>query len=243
MLAILPESLAGFEALCARERCPFAVVGRANAEGRLDVADPHFRNRPVDVPLDVILGKPPMMTRDVRHVEQDLPPLDLAGVTVKDAAYRVLQFPAVADKTFLVTIGDRTVGGLVFARPDGRAMAGACGRRRRHADGFRRLCRRGDGDGRAHAARAHRCAGVRPHGGGRGDHQPCGSRHSRAWRRQAVGQLDGARRTSRARMRRFTTRCEPWPSTRAWRSACRFQWARTRCRCAPRGRTMGSPRP
>jgi len=117
VLAILPESLADFAALCERERCPFAVVGRANAEGRLVVGDPHFSNRPVDVPLDVILGKPPMMTRDVTHVPRPLPPLDLTGVTAKDAAYRVLQFPAVGDKTFLVTIGDRTVGGLCSRDP------------------------------------------------------------------------------------------------------------------------------
>ena len=117
VLAILPDSLAAFEAMCERERCPFAVVGRANAEGRLVVADAHFRNNPVDVPLDVILGKPPMMTRDVTRVARPLPPLDLTGVTVKEAAYRVLQFPAVADKTFLVTIGDRTVGGLCSRDP------------------------------------------------------------------------------------------------------------------------------
>jgi phosphoribosylformylglycinamidine synthase len=117
VLAIGPESLPEFAALCARERCPFAVVGHANADGLLVVADPHFHNRPVDLPLDVILGKPPMMTRDVRRVARELPPLDLSGVTVKDAAYRVLQFPAVADKTFLVTIGDRTVGGLCSRDP------------------------------------------------------------------------------------------------------------------------------
>ena len=117
VLAIRPESLAAFGALCARERCPFAVVGHANAEGRLVVADPHFGNNAVDVPLDVILGKAPMMTRDARHVERRLPPLDLSGITVRDAVYRVLQFPAVADKTFLVTIGDRTVGGLCSRDP------------------------------------------------------------------------------------------------------------------------------
>jgi len=117
VLAIRPESLAEFEALCARERCPFAVVGHANAEGLLIVADPHFGNKPVDVPLDVILGKAPAMTRDVHHVVHRLPSLDLSGVTVKDAAYRVLHFPAVADKTFLVTIGDRTVGGLCSRDP------------------------------------------------------------------------------------------------------------------------------
>jgi len=117
VLAIAPASRALFEAICARERCPFAVVGTANAEGRLAVADPHFGNRPVDVPLDVILGKAPRMTRDVRRVRRVLPALDLAGVTIRDAAYRVLQLPCVADKTFLVTIGDRTVGGLCARDP------------------------------------------------------------------------------------------------------------------------------
>jgi len=117
VLAIAPASLATFDALCARERCPFAVVGTANAEGRLVVTDPLFHDQPVDVPLDVILGKPPKMTRDVRHAPRVLPPLDLGAVTIKDAAYRVLQLPAVADKTFLVTIGDRTVGGLCSRDP------------------------------------------------------------------------------------------------------------------------------
>jgi phosphoribosylformylglycinamidine synthase len=117
VLAIKPESLAEFEAMCERERCPFAVVGHANAEGTLVVADPQFGNKPVDVPLDVILGKTPKMVRDVTHLARTLPSLDLAGITVKAAAYRVLQFPAVADKTFLVTIGDRTVGGLCSRDP------------------------------------------------------------------------------------------------------------------------------
>jgi phosphoribosylformylglycinamidine synthase len=117
VLAIAPGSLPQFEAICTRERCPFAVVGTANAEGRLVVADAHFGDKPVDVPLDVILGKAPRMTRDVRHVQRALPPLDLSRVELRDAIYRVLQLPAVADKTFLVTIGDRTVGGLCARDP------------------------------------------------------------------------------------------------------------------------------
>ena len=117
VLAIAPDDLARFRAICERERCPFAVVGGATAEPRLVVDDRTFGNEPVDVPLDVILGKPPKMSRDVTRVACALPPLDLAGVTVRDAAYRVLQFPAVADKTFLVTIGDRTVGGLCSRDP------------------------------------------------------------------------------------------------------------------------------
>ena len=112
MLAIRAEALEGFRALCVRERCPFAVVGRATRDDRLIVEDPEFANRPVDMELSVLLGKPPKMTRDVAHVRRELPAFDPSGIDLREAAYRVLQFPAVADKTFLVTIGDRTVGGL-----------------------------------------------------------------------------------------------------------------------------------
>ena len=112
VLAVAPERLAEFRAICERERCPFAVVGTATADGRLVVDDPQFGNRPVDVDLAVILGKPPKMVRDVRHVERALAPLDLRAVELKEACYRVLRAPTVANKSFLVTIGDRTVGGL-----------------------------------------------------------------------------------------------------------------------------------
>ncbi|MEP7328414.1 MAG: phosphoribosylformylglycinamidine synthase, partial [Betaproteobacteria bacterium] len=117
VLAIPPAALPSFAALCARERCPFAVVGTANADGQLVVADPMFANNAVNVPLDVILGKAPKMTRDVCHLARTLPPLDTSRITIRDAAYRVLQLPAVADKTFLITIGDRTVGGLCSRDP------------------------------------------------------------------------------------------------------------------------------
>ncbi|HEY5364845.1 MAG TPA: phosphoribosylformylglycinamidine synthase [Casimicrobiaceae bacterium] len=117
VLAIAAADLERFAAICTRERCPYAVVGHANTDGRLVVDDPHFRDRPVDVPLDVILGKPPKMSRDVRHVARVLLPLDFGGVTFASALDRVLQLPAVADKTFLVTIGDRTVGGLCARDP------------------------------------------------------------------------------------------------------------------------------
>ncbi len=117
VLAISPNDLDRFAAICARERCPFTVVGLATADPRLVVRDPHFGNMPVDMPLDVLFGKPPKMTRDVAHVRRELAPLALDGIDIKDAAYRVLQFPAVADKTFLVTIGDRTVGGLIARDP------------------------------------------------------------------------------------------------------------------------------
>jgi phosphoribosylformylglycinamidine synthase len=117
VLAIRAEDLPKFRAICERERCPFAVVGAATQATQLVVADPHFGSTPVDMSLDVLLGKPPRMTRDVARRQRVLRPLDLTGMTVRDAAYRVLQFPAVADKTFLVTIGDRTVGGLCARDP------------------------------------------------------------------------------------------------------------------------------
>ena len=112
VLAIPPARLAEFRAICERERCPFAVLGEATEENHLLVTDSHFGNAPVDVSLDVILGKPPRMTRDVVH-QQSLPePLALDGIDLKDAAYRVLAMPGVASKMFLISIGDRTVGGL-----------------------------------------------------------------------------------------------------------------------------------
>lgn len=111
VLAIAPESLPRFRAFCERERCPFAVVGVATEERRLIVADEGAAT-PVDMPMDVLLGKPPRMHRDVQSVPRTSPPIDLTGVALQDAAIRVLSHPTVASKRFLVTIGDRTVGGL-----------------------------------------------------------------------------------------------------------------------------------
>jgi len=112
VLAIAPADLATFQALCERERCPFAVVGVATEERQLKVIDPEMGNNPVDMPMDVLLGKPPKMHRDVKHVQNDLPAIDLTGIQLEEAAKRVLLLPTVADKSFLITIGDRTVGGM-----------------------------------------------------------------------------------------------------------------------------------
>ena len=101
-----------FERICARERCPLSLIGTLTADGRLIVHDREFENRVVDMPMDMLLGKPPKMTRDVTRVSRDPGTLDLSGIVFPDAALRVLRFPAVADKSFLVHIGDRTVGGL-----------------------------------------------------------------------------------------------------------------------------------
>jgi phosphoribosylformylglycinamidine synthase len=112
VLAIAPESLGLFASLCERERSPFAVIGVATEERQLQVIDKEAGNNPVDMPMDVLLGKPPKMTRDVEHVARTLPAIDLTGIELGEAARRVLLLPTVADKSFLITIGDRSVGAM-----------------------------------------------------------------------------------------------------------------------------------
>ncbi len=141
VLAIAPESLAQFQAFCERERCPFAVVGVATEERELVVGDVDLPLPPlgeggdgggragtapppqpspsgggsqsaVDMPMNVLLGKPPKMHRDVKSIRREFRPVDLTGVALQQAAVQVLSHPTVASKRFLVTIGDRTVGGL-----------------------------------------------------------------------------------------------------------------------------------
>lgn len=102
-----------FKAICERERCPFAVVGEAIAEPHLTVSDSHFGNKPVDMPLEVLLGKPPRMHRSVTREAEQGDDFDAARVALDDAVERVLRHPAVASKSFLITIGDRTITGLV----------------------------------------------------------------------------------------------------------------------------------
>jgi phosphoribosylformylglycinamidine synthase len=117
VLAIAPSSLDLFRSLCERERCPMAVVGVATKDRRLEVTDPLFPEKPVDMDLPALLGKPPRMTRDVKRRRPELRAFCAEGIDVAEAARRVLLHPAVADKTFLVTIGDRTVGGLCSRDP------------------------------------------------------------------------------------------------------------------------------
>src|SRR6185503_5803957 len=105
------------KALAERERCPFAVVGIATDDGKLEVRDTLFGTTPVDMELATLLGKPPRMTRDAVRVRPQLRPFQAHGVELAEAVRRVLLHPAVADKTFLVTIGDRTVGGLCARDP------------------------------------------------------------------------------------------------------------------------------
>nr|WP_059392891.1 phosphoribosylformylglycinamidine synthase [Pseudomonas toyotomiensis] len=102
-----------FKAICERERCPFAVVGEATAEPHLTVTDSHFSNTPVDMPLNVLLGKPPRMHRSVSREAEQGDDFSAASVDIEEALGRVLHHPAVASKSFLITIGDRTITGLV----------------------------------------------------------------------------------------------------------------------------------
>lgn len=142
VLAVPAERIAMFKQLCERERCPFAIVGEATKEKRIVLEDPFFKNTPIDLPLEVLLGKPPRMHRSDRSIARVLTPLDLSDLDVAagvpagqdpsgnaeqqagtpaathnpalaEAVRRVLAHPTVADKTFLISIGDRTVGGLI----------------------------------------------------------------------------------------------------------------------------------
>jgi phosphoribosylformylglycinamidine synthase len=112
VLAVPADRIAAFQQLCDRERCPFAIVGEATKEKRLVLEDPHFRNTPIDLPLEVLLGKPPRMHRSEQTLRRPLLPLSLS-LSLGEAVRRVLVHPTVADKTFLISIGDRTLGGLI----------------------------------------------------------------------------------------------------------------------------------
>ncbi|WP_345854223.1 phosphoribosylformylglycinamidine synthase [Shewanella algae] len=113
VLSVAAENLDTFAAICERERAPFAVVGEAVAEQHLSLSDEHFDNKPIDLPLEVLLGKPPKMSRDVVSQKAQSAALDEASIDLAQAVKRVLTLPTVADKSFLITIGDRTVTGLV----------------------------------------------------------------------------------------------------------------------------------
>ncbi|WP_261146304.1 phosphoribosylformylglycinamidine synthase [Serratia entomophila] len=113
VMAIAPAQMAQFDEICRRERAPYAVIGEATEERHLTLNDRHFDNQPIDMPLDVLLGKTPKMTRDVTSLQAQGQPVQRAGITLADAVKRVLHLPAVAEKTFLITIGDRSVTGMV----------------------------------------------------------------------------------------------------------------------------------
>ena len=112
VLSILEKDLDTFRAICERERCPFAVVGTATDDGHLKVRDDLFSNNPVDLPLNVLLGKPPKTTRSDQTVRSSEKPFNAGNIDITEAAYRILRLPTVAAKNFLITIGDRSVGGM-----------------------------------------------------------------------------------------------------------------------------------
>lgn len=113
VVAIKPESLALFTAFCEREHCLFAVIGEATEQEHLSLNDELLGDQPVDIPMSVLFGKSPKLHRNVEHVQPNIQALDFSGVTLSEAVKRVLAFPAVADKSFLIHIGDRSVTGLV----------------------------------------------------------------------------------------------------------------------------------
>ena len=112
VIGLTDDDLARFTAICERERCPFAVVGEATEQKQLIVHDSLFGNNPIDMPMDTLFGKPPKMTREVTRTKTELPAVDLANIDITEAVKRVLHLPAVGSKKFLITIGDRNVGGL-----------------------------------------------------------------------------------------------------------------------------------
>ena len=113
VLAIASNSLESFVSLCERERAPFAVIGEANASHQLELNDSLFNNKAIDMPLSVLLGKAPRMLRQAEHATSTAPAFSFENIKLEEAVTRVLQLPTVADKSFLITIGDRTISGLV----------------------------------------------------------------------------------------------------------------------------------
>lgn len=113
VMAVPPSEMARFEAICERERCPYAVVGEAIEEMHLTLGDTHFENKPVDLPMSVLFGKPPKMHRSVERKSYEVADFDTASIDLKEAAERVMKLPAVASKSFLITIGDRSITGQV----------------------------------------------------------------------------------------------------------------------------------
>ncbi|MCE9681939.1 phosphoribosylformylglycinamidine synthase [Halomonas alkalisoli] len=113
VLAVAAEDLETFEALCARERCPYAVVGEAIEAHHLEVRDGHFESQPVDLPMSVLFGKPPKMQREFERESRELSGVMLDNLDLREAMERVLRLPTVASKGFLITIGDRSITGMV----------------------------------------------------------------------------------------------------------------------------------
>ncbi|MGJ8689658.1 MAG: phosphoribosylformylglycinamidine synthase [Gammaproteobacteria bacterium] len=113
VLAVNREDLPEFKAMCLRERCPFAVVGETTKEDHIEMLDTHFNNKPIDLPMSILFGKPPRMHRDVRSVTANPIELETEQIALDEAIDRVMSLPAVASKSFLITIADRSITGMV----------------------------------------------------------------------------------------------------------------------------------
>ena len=113
VMGVMPDRLADFSALCERERCPFAVVGEATDDGQLVLEDSHFENKPIEMEMGVLLGKTPKLLKDVTRLVEDHAEFDVSDIQLPEAIDRVLRFPAVANKSFLITIADRSITGMV----------------------------------------------------------------------------------------------------------------------------------
>lgn len=113
VMAVAPENIELFDSMCRRERCPYAVLGEATEAHHLELSDSYFNDKPIDLPMDVLFGKPPRMHRSVKRTSFTKPVFDSTRVDLNDAIRRVLRLPSVGSKSFLITIGDRTITGLV----------------------------------------------------------------------------------------------------------------------------------
>jgi phosphoribosylformylglycinamidine synthase len=243
VLAIAPVDLAEFEAICERERCPFAVIGTATNERQLKLIDTEQKDdnahQPVDMPMEVLLGKAPRMHRDVKHVGTTLLPVDVTGINLSEVAVSVLRHPTVASKSFLITIGDRSVGGTTardqMVGPWQVPVADVAITTMDYA-GYR-------GEAMTMAERTP-LAVINPPASGRmavGEAVTNIAAAPIAIARQAeaVGELDGRLRRAGRRRGACTTRSRRSAWNCARRSASAFRWAKTRCRCAPTWKDQG----
>lgn len=113
VMAISPENIAVFEAICQRERCPYAIVGESTKNKQIVLSDKYFGDNPIDLPMSVLFGSPPKIHKNIQSMRSALTSFDFSGVSINEAIDRVLKHPTVASKSFLITIGDRSVTGTV----------------------------------------------------------------------------------------------------------------------------------
>jgi phosphoribosylformylglycinamidine synthase len=143
VMSIKPEKITEFRAICARERCPYAILGRAKTAQHLTVTDKHFNNKVVDIPMSLLFGNTPKTTKNINTVAPKLTPFASSAIELADAIEKVLNFPTVASKKYLITIGDRTVSGLVHRDQmvgPWQVPVADCGVSLRDYDGFSGEC-------------------------------------------------------------------------------------------------------